>query len=565
MKKRILLSTLAFGFGLASAAQSGWVDLFNGHDLAGWQQLNGPASFEAQSGMIVGTTVATTQNSFLVTAAGYSDFELQAEFKLDSVNSGIQFRSASNPAMQQGRVTGYQVDFDPTPRQWTGGVYEEGKRGWIYPLTYHPTGKSAYRKDAWNHCRIRCFKNRIQVWINGQPTADLVDDAAEKGFIGLQVHGVYRPEDVGKKIYWRNIRLREVTQADRMSDIFTANLIAARQSSAFRVQEDPLHKKVSVYRGNTLLTEYIYPDSLFKPVLHPLQTRSGHSVTRNYPLKKVAGERVDHPHQVGVFFAHESVNTVDFWNLSTAIPPPERGRYGRIIHTRTVCAQGLPERATLITTAVWKSYDQAQAILEEMTTHEFAISNGMLQYDRTTELRALQPVRFADRKDALFGIRMARSLELPNDSADPFVNTDQSISEARIDNTAATGNYLNQAGSRGETVWGKRSPWLALFGHLHRKNCTIVIFDHPGNLNYPTHWHARGYGLIAANPLGTAFFSEGKSTTNLHLRAGEHAVFRYRMLLSETTLPVKEIEKHFLRYCETRDEVKRQPKKTRVP
>lgn len=529
-------------------SQSPTTTLFNGRDLTGWKQLNGSATFHVEDGMIVGTTVATNQNSFLVTEASYRDFEFEAEFKMDSVNSGIQFRSEAKKEFHNGRVTGYQVDFDPTPRQWTGGIYEEGKRGWIYPLTYHPKGKKAYRPGAWNHCRIRCYKNNIQVWINHQPTASVIDNHAAAGFIGLQVHGISRPEDVGKRTYWRNIHLREISRPERQTDIFTADLIAAQRSSAFRVREIPEQKKISVYRGETLVTEYLYPDSLFKPVLHPFQTLSGISVTRNYPLKIIAGERADHPHQVGVFFTHESVNRYDFWNLSTAVPQNERYRYGRIVHTRTVCAQGLTDRATLITTSVWKSYDHRQSLLEEMTTHVFYDNDGMLQYDRTTELRALQPARFEDMKDALLGIRVARQLELPTESADPFVEADFSISKPRIDNAGVTGNFLSSDGIQGESVWGKRSPWLALFGQLQAKKISFVIFDHPDNPNYPTYWHARGYGLVAANPLGTTFFTGGQSQTHLQLRPGQRVVFRYRIMLAEHTLPAREIKRQFQQY-----------------
>jgi hypothetical protein len=522
--------------------------LFNGKDLSGWKQINGSATYEVRDGMIVGTTVNSPVNSFLVTEKTYSDFELEVEFKMDSVNSGIQFRSESKGGVQNGRVFGYQVDFDPTARQWTGGIYDESRRGWIYPLTYHPQGKTAFHAQEWNHCRIRCVKNSIQVWINHQPTASLVDDATLTGFIGLQVHGVYRPEDVGKKIYWQKLHIRPATAREKIPGIFTADLIKARTQPGFQVAELPAEKKVSIRWADQLIAEYVYPDSLFKPVLYPLQTLSGLNVTRNYPFKRVAGERADHPHQAGVFFTHESVNGFDFWNLSTAIPLKNRSAYGRIVHTRTVCAQGLPDRATLITTSRWQSYDGSEALLEELTTHVFTRQENWLIYDRTTELRALQPVQFKEQKDALLGIRVARALELPNEWVDPFVESNLQIGSPRKDNSRATGNFLNQSGQQGETVWGKRSPWLALSGQLESKNISLLVFDHPANLNHPPHWHARGYGLVAANPLGTSIFSEGQSPTNLQLRPGERIAFRYRLLLSEEKLTPAQIEKRYQQF-----------------
>jgi hypothetical protein len=530
------------------SAQSRWTNLFNDRDLTGWKQINGPATYHVQDGMIVGTTVSSTQNSFLITEKTFGDFELELEFKMDSVNSGIQVRSEVKKDVQEARVFGYQVDFDPTPRQWTGGIYDEGRRGWIYPLTYHPEAKKAYQPTAWNHCRIRCVKHHIQVWINGHPTASLVDDATLTGFIGLQVHGVYRPEDVGKKIYWRNIRVRSVAEPEQTPGIFTANLILSRHPGGFRVTEEPTQKKVSVRFADRLITEFIYPDSIFKPVLYPLHSLAGSAVTRNYPLKLVPGERADHPHQAGIFFTHESVNGLDFWNLSTAIPPAERSRYGRIVHTRTVCAQGLADRATLITTSRWESYDGGTALMDELTVHEFRQHERYLLYDRTTELRALQPVRFEDQKDALFGIRVARALELPNEWADAFVETDFTIGEPRQDNSQATGNFLNAAGTQGEAVWGQPAPWLALSGTIQSRPVSLVVFDHPANLNHPPFWHARGYGLLAANPLGTAFFTEGKKQTNLQLRQGERITFRYRIILADEHLTSAQIEKAFQQF-----------------
>lgn len=207
--------------------QAGWTDLFNGRDLAGWKLLNGQAKFEVVDGEIVGTTVLHQPNSFLATEAAYEDFVLELEFRLDDeINSGIQFRSESRPDYQQGKVHGYQLEIDPSPRAWTGGIYDESRRQWLYPLEYNPSAKGAYRHGAWNKARVECIGDVMRIWINGVPTAHLVDNMTAKGFIALQVHSIASPEQEGKKVRWRNIRIRtRDLKPYAWDNIFVVNLI----------------------------------------------------------------------------------------------------------------------------------------------------------------------------------------------------------------------------------------------------------------------------------------------------------------------------------------------------
>src|SRR5688572_19889910 len=153
MKARIVLLTIVL---LCEAvhAQKGWRELFNGKDLKGWKQVNGEAKYSVDNGELVGTTVSSRVNSFLVTEETFGDFVLELEFKMDSTNSGVQVRSESRPDYQNGRVHGYQVDFDPTPRAWTGGIYDEARRGWVYPLIYNPAGGKGFKPREWNHLKI---------------------------------------------------------------------------------------------------------------------------------------------------------------------------------------------------------------------------------------------------------------------------------------------------------------------------------------------------------------------------------------------------------------------------
>ena len=183
--------------------------LFNGYDLSGWRQLNGKAKYEVQNGEIVGTTVRGEPNSFLATEEIFGDFILELEFKVDpTMNSGIQFRSESKSDCQNGRVFGYQFEIDPSPRAWTGGIYDEARRDWLYPLEYNPSAKSAFKQNEWNAIRIECIGKVMRTFVNGVSTANLVDDLTPKGFIALQVHAIEKMEDEGKQIRWRNIRIQ---------------------------------------------------------------------------------------------------------------------------------------------------------------------------------------------------------------------------------------------------------------------------------------------------------------------------------------------------------------------
>lgn len=194
---------------LTTAEQkSGWELLFNGKDLTGWKQLNGQAKYRVEKGEIVGTTVANTPNSFLATEKTYGDFVLELELKVDpSMNSGIQFRSLSMPDYQNGRVHGYQMEIDPSDRAWSGGIYDEGRRDWLYIPNLNPLAKTAFNKNGWNTYRIEAIGSTLRTWVNGQPIAYLVDDLTPAGFIALQVHSIGANQQPGTEIRWRNIKI----------------------------------------------------------------------------------------------------------------------------------------------------------------------------------------------------------------------------------------------------------------------------------------------------------------------------------------------------------------------
>jgi len=192
------------------AQKERWTNLFDGKTLKGFKQLGGKALYEVKNGEIVGTTVKDTPNSFLATEQDYEDFILELELNVaEGMNSGVQFRSLSKPDYQNGRVHGYQAEVDPTDRAWSGGIYDEGRRDWLYIPNINPEGKKAFKRNGqWNKYRIEAIGNVIRTWINDVPVANLVDEMTAKGFIALQVHAIQAKMSDGVQIRWKNIRIQ---------------------------------------------------------------------------------------------------------------------------------------------------------------------------------------------------------------------------------------------------------------------------------------------------------------------------------------------------------------------
>lgn len=187
-----------------------WQNLFDGQTLTGWVQRGGTASYTVQDGCIVGTTAPNTPNSFLCTEKNYSNFILELDFQIDpQLNSGVQIRSQSLPSYQNGRVHGYQVEIDPSDRAWSGGIYDESRRGWLNDLKQNELARKAYKANQWNHLHIEAFGSSIRTWLNGIPAADLIDSLTPSGFIALQVHSSNNPTPLS--VRWRNIRFCEIT------------------------------------------------------------------------------------------------------------------------------------------------------------------------------------------------------------------------------------------------------------------------------------------------------------------------------------------------------------------
>lgn len=325
---------------------------------------------------------------------------------------------------------------------------------------------------------------------------------------------------------------------------FSVTLYAQKKTDGFRLVDNIDAKQIDVLYNDKLLTAYYYADSLKKPVLFPIKTLSGITVTRGFPITPREGEPVDHPHHIGMWLNYESINGLDFWNHSTAIPYKDRSHYGTIVHDGVVKTEANKTNATLEVTARWIDHDE-NILLRESTRYVFSVGGDNFIIDRVTTLDALnEDVHFNDVKDGFFAIRVARELQHPSDQPEIFVDSKGNPTTVpAINNKDVSGEYLSSEGLKGNAVWGTRARWVSLVGIMGDEIVSILMIDHPKNIGYPTYWHARGYGLFAANPLGQKVFSEGKEKLNFMLKKGESAMFRYRVVVqSGIELSIPDIE-----------------------
>ena len=320
---------------------------------------------------------------------------------------------------------------------------------------------------------------------------------------------------------------------------------AEAESASVVFVNDTANQKIDVQLNGTLFTSYHYQASLPKPVLFPLITASGKTLTRGFPIDPQPGERVDHPHHMGHWFNYGDVNGLDFWNNSDAIPEEKLENYGKIVHSEIVKIN--QEEGSLITKSSWQNI-AGESLLDETTVFKFSQEGNTRVVDRYTTLTALEDISFKDNKEGVFGVRVTRAMELPAKKPAIFVDAQGNPTEVKVlDNTGVNGNYLSSEGLEGNDVWGTRAEWVKLYSTINEEPVSITILDHPNNVGYPTYWHARDYGLFSANPLGQEVFSKGKETLNFALLNGESVTFHYRMLVHNgSVLDPKDIKKFSL-------------------
>ena len=314
-----------------------------------------------------------------------------------------------------------------------------------------------------------------------------------------------------------------------------ANVVTLRVDQAAR--------RVDVTVGGKPFTALLWPATLKKPVLYPLVDADGVTVTRGWPLEPRAGERTDHPHHDGLWFNYGNVNGFDFWNNSEAIKPENRARMGSVTLDRIMRADSGAE-GVLETESTWVA-GSGESLLRQTTRYVFRAVGDERSIEMTVTLKAIGKVVFHDDKEGVLGIRVARWLESPEEKGGTF--TDANGVATRVAATAdlpgvapPTGEYLTSEGVRGAKVWATRGRWCSLTGHTGEHVDSIAILDHPGNPGYPTYWHARGYGLFAANPLGRSIFDPGQKPFQFTLDPGQSAVFRYQVVIAAHAIDAKE-------------------------
>ena len=308
-------------------------------------------------------------------------------------------------------------------------------------------------------------------------------------------------------------------------------------------------QKVEVIIDGKLFTAYQYPKNQEKPFLFPVVAPNGTVITRGFPLEPRKGERVDHPHHIGIWFNHGNVNGLDFWNNSYDIPAGKKDAYGHIV-VREVVKVKSGKIATLVVVSDWDDNKGAQ-ILSENATYYFSGDKNSRTVDHVSVLTAVaEQVVITDNKEGMLAIRVDRAFEMPSNESLIFTDANGNPTTVKaIDNTGVTGMYKSSNGKTGDAVWGTRNEWVVLTGTKDNAVTSFGIFDHPENPGFPAYAHARGYGLFSVNNLGQNSYDPKAEKVNYTLKKGESLTIRHRFYLQTgaeiTTEKASQIFKDF--------------------
>ncbi len=327
--------------------------------------------------------------------------------------------------------------------------------------------------------------------------------------------------------------------------LLVCSIVAVSAQEVTLIRNDSVHK-VDVLVDGRLFTSYLYSPEREKPFLYPVVASNGAVVTRSFPLTKRTGERIDHPHQVGLWFNYGNVNDLDFWNNSYAIPADKKYQYGSIIHKSIVQTHSAGNKATLVVRMNWVDHT-GKVLLVEDTRYVFTAWPHARQIDRYTTLTASEPVIFKDNKEGLIAVRVAREFEMPSNEPADFTDASGNVTHvAAMDNTGVSGMYTGSKGEKGDAVWGTRNNWVILTARKDNEQISLAFFDHPSNPGYPAYAHARGYGLFALNNLGKNVFDPKEPVSEYKLKKGESMTFRHRFyILTGAEMKPSEADKIF--------------------
>jgi Methane oxygenase PmoA len=333
--------------------------------------------------------------------------------------------------------------------------------------------------------------------------------------------------------------------------ILVGSAFASDTGKGVKVVANEANRRVDITIDGKPFTSYIWPQSLKKPVLYPLIDDSGTTVSRGYPLEPRPNERVDHPHHAGMWFNYGNVNGFDFWNNSDAIKTADQPKMGSIHHDKILSTKSGANSGELVVTSTWTT-GTGKDILKQTTKYVFSQHNGQRTIDQTITLTALDKAVFNDDKEGVLGMRVAHWLESPDEKGGIFMDANGKPTKVdAADTKDSTGVYLTSEGVKGGAVWATRGRWCTLTGSTGSHTSTIAMIDHPGNPGYPTYWHARGYGLFAANPLGRSIFDPKQPAFNFTLEKGASTTFRYRVILYSHSAGPEEINREADAFAKT--------------
>ena len=308
--------------------------------------------------------------------------------------------------------------------------------------------------------------------------------------------------------------------------VLFATCLQAQKVQFKQVDQD---KKVEVFIDNKFFTAFIYPDNMEKQSLYPIIASSGKIITRGYPLQPRPFERTDHPHHVGMWFNFGDVNGLDFWNNSFAIAAAEKPKYGKIAFDKIISVNS--KLGKLIVSANWMDINK-NVLLSEQTSYVFSGKGNTRIIERITQLTAKNQITFTENKEGLLGMRLDRAFEEPATKPEIFLDAKGVETLVPVlNNEGVNGVYRNAEGFKAGEVCGKRSKWVALRAVKEGEVITIVILDHPNNLNYPAWSHARGYGLFASNNIGGSTFDKNATPIKKVLATGEQMVFKHKIII----------------------------------
>jgi hypothetical protein len=313
----------------------------------------------------------------------------------------------------------------------------------------------------------------------------------------------------------------------------SCNSKTGKQSPQISFSENDAQKSIDVLVDGKLFTTYRWPENVCKPVLYPVYTSEGTAITRGFPIEPKTGERADHPHQIGMWLTYGNVNGNDFWGNGSHGLGTRNPNGGVILHQKVDKMQDGAGEGVLVTVESWTDSTGIE-LLKEHTEYHFIAEDSIRIIDRITTLTSGdKDVQMPDTKEGMFGIRVARQMELPDQGEITLYGASGEPERVKaMSNEGISGNYRSSEGKTGLDVWGTRARWMDLYGNIGNEDISLVICDHPENQSYPTWWHARGYGLFAANPLGAKDFTEGKEMVNFSIPAGKSITFKYRVIIS---------------------------------